>query len=48
MQVAGMFGMNVQVPWQDVENVWPWFGILIGMVIASVLALFFIKKLKML
>ena len=35
--VAALFGMNVRVPWQDVDSTWPFWGIVIGFSIICVI-----------
>lgn len=43
-QVAGMFGMNVEVPMRDVESLWPFFTITACMIIAACIALVLAKR----
>jgi Mg2+ and Co2+ transporter CorA len=47
--VAGLFGMNVKVPFvmEEVNTLWPFFGIVAGMVIASVIFIAFCIKWKL-
>ena len=42
---SGMFGMNVEVPLRDVEGLGPFFGVVVGMCLASLL-LFVIIRYK--
>jgi Mg2+ and Co2+ transporter CorA len=44
--IPNLFGMNVKVPWQDVETTWPFFGILMFSLGLVIVELFVFKKLK--
>lgn len=44
--VCGMFGMNVDVPWRNVEGLEPFFGILGGLVLFSIICLVFARRLR--
>lgn len=44
--IPNLFGMNVQVPWQDTESLWPFFGILMTAISLVIVELFIFKKLK--
>lgn len=44
--VCGMFGMNVYVPFRDVENLAPFFGILGFLIAFSIVALVLARRLK--
>lgn len=42
--ICGMWGMNVQVPGQDVENLWWFWGITAGLMLFAVACYLFCKK----
>jgi len=44
--VTGLWGMNVWVPWQDMEgDLWPFFGITMSLVVFSIVCYTLAKKL---
>jgi magnesium transporter len=44
--VCGMFGMNVEVPWRNVDNLGPFFGILGVLLLFVIISLGIAKKYK--
>jgi magnesium transporter len=44
--VCGMFGMNVEVPWRNVDNLGPFFGILGVLILFVIISLGIAKKYK--
>jgi hypothetical protein len=44
--ISGMWGMNCMVPFQDVENTWPFYGLTIAMVMIVVVFWVIFKRLK--
>jgi magnesium transporter len=44
--VCGMFGMNVTVPFRDVDNLTPFFGILAALVFCTLVALTFARRYR--
>jgi magnesium transporter len=44
--VCGMFGMNVQVPWREVNNLAPFFGIFGILVLFVVISLVVARRLR--
>jgi Mg2+ and Co2+ transporter CorA len=44
--IPNLFGMNVQVPWQNTESLWPFFGIFMTAISLVIIELFIFKKLK--
>lgn len=44
--ICGMFGMNVNVPWKDVENLGPFFGILGFLILFVVVSLAFARRCR--
>ena len=44
--VTSLFGMNIRVPFQDNETLWPFFGLLMILFILFLGQLFLFKKLK--
>jgi Mg2+ and Co2+ transporter CorA len=44
--VASLFGMNIKVPFQDQESLWPFFGILMGLFVLFLCQLYLFKRLN--
>jgi magnesium transporter len=44
--VCGMFGMNVLVPWREVNNLAPFFGILGMLILFVIISLFVARRLR--
>lgn len=44
--VASLFGMNIRVPFQDQESLWPFFGILMGLFVLFLCQLYLFKRLN--
>lgn len=42
--ICGMWGMNVQVPGQDVENLWWFWGITAGLMMFAIACYLFCKQ----
>ena len=43
--IAGIFGMNVRVPWQEIDAIWP-FWALCGIMAAIFIIIFIALKIK--
>lgn len=46
MVVCGLFGMNVQVPWQDEKNLNAWLGIMGGIILFAVTCLLVARRMR--
>ncbi|KAK2034918.1 cora-like Mg2+ transporter [Colletotrichum zoysiae] len=44
--ICGLFGMNVAVPWKDVDNLTPFLGILASIVVFAFLSLILARRLR--
>ncbi|KAK2000494.1 cora-like Mg2+ transporter [Colletotrichum falcatum] len=44
--VCGLFGMNVQVPWRDVDNLIPFYGILAAIIAFAFFSLILARRLR--
>jgi magnesium transporter len=45
--ITGLFGMNVEVPWKNVNNVGPWFGILGFILLFSLACMLIFKRMRL-
>jgi magnesium transporter len=44
--VCGMFGMNVEVPWKNVNNLGPFFGIFGFLIVWTVISVVVAKRMR--